>query len=593
MSGRDPAGLTLAPEAWYRDRGIRLVLGDAVAAVDPALRRVRTRSGREFPYDRLVLATGSRAFVPPVPGVDLPGVHVYRTLADLEAIRARARPGCPALVAGGGLLGLEAARALLDRNMRVTVAENSLRLLSRQLNPRAADLVRLRLADMGMDIRLQTGLASIEASGGGSLRLGLTDGARLDAWLVVIAAGARPRDELAAGCGLALGPRGGFAVDDRLRTSLPDVYAVGECASHRGRLYGLAAPGFRMAEALAATLRGKERSFTGADQSTTLKVLGLEVHVLGEPLAEGSAVVQEIGGAYRELTLREGRLVGAVAVGPWDEVEFARETAVRQARLRRGQVRRFARGGPLRAPSAGADPAHWAPGAVICHCNRIDKRTICAAIASGCAGAEAVRKATGAASVCGGCLPVVEKLLGMPPSAPPSRALPVLACAGALAWAFLALLPPLPVSPTVQSPWHRAEILWRNSAWHQATGYGVLGLCALSLLFPLRKRLASARRFGSLPAARLLHMALALGAAAALAAHTGLRWGHGLNLALSLCFLALNLLGAGASAALSLLERRPGAAAAGLRFGLAWAHVLLFWPLPILILFHVWAVYRF
>jgi nitrite reductase (NADH) large subunit len=594
FSRRSPEDLLLAPEDWYRAQGIRLLLGEAVESIDAERRLAATRAGLELPYDHLVLATGSRPFVPPIPGADLPGVFTYRTLADLRAILTHAAGRKRAAVVGGGLLGLEAARALLEQGMRVTVLENSRCLMSRQLDARAAAILHRKLEAMGMEIHVQRNLARI-ARCGASLLLEIAEGGTLEADILILAAGVRPRDELAATCGLKTGLRGGFAVDDLLRTSLEGVYAIGECAVHRGVGYGLAAPGFRMAECLADTLLGRPRAFTGADQSTTLKVMGVEVHVLGDPLAEGQEAVcmdgDSGGDVYRHLTLRRGRLVGAIAVGAWDEAERVRDAALRNRRLYGWQLRRFARGGRLWAAPRDSTPQAWPDAALVCHCNQVRKGAICASIRAGCADIDSVRKATGASAVCGGCVPVVERLLGAP-ATPASRGLPATAIAAAALAALFALVPPLPSAGSVQSAWHPVERLWRDGAWHQATGYALLGLVLLALLLPLRKRLPFLRG-GSLPVWKLAHALLGTAGVMALVSHTGLRLGHGLNLALSASFLALNLFGAFAAGALAWMERAPSPSASAMRTWLAWGHVLLFWPLPLLLAFHVWSVYLF
>jgi nitrite reductase (NADH) large subunit len=221
----------------------------------------------------------------------------------------------------------------------------------------------------------------------------------------------------------------------------------------------------------------------------------------------------------------------------------------------------------------------------------VRKGAVCSAIRAGCADIDSVRKATGASAVCGGCSPVVERLLGAP-SAAPSRGLPATAIAAAALAALFACLPPLSAAGSVQSPWHTVERLWRDGVLHQATGYALLGMVLLALLLPLRKRLPFLRG-GSLPVWKLAHALLGTVGVLTLVSHTGLRLGHGLNLALSASFLALNLFGAFAAGALAWMERRPTPSASAMRTWLAWGHVLLFWPLPLLLVFHVWSVYLF
>ena len=289
--------------------------GTRVASLDRDGSRVLLEDGEALAYDRLVLATGSRAVRLPLPGGDLPGVLLYRTLADVRAMLAAAKTGGRAVVIGGGLLGLEAAAGLARRGMQVTVVHAVDRLMERQLDPGGAAHLARRLAGQGVSLSLA---ASTRAVVGTSRAEGveLADGRVLPADLVVVAVGIRPETSLAQAAGLEVGR--GIMVDDAMRSSDPAILAVGECAEHRGLCCGLAAPALAQADVAAAVLLGQTLTYNPAEDSTALKVAGAAVWSAGEPAASDAdslVLDDEDLGNYRHLLLRDGRLVGAVLLG--------------------------------------------------------------------------------------------------------------------------------------------------------------------------------------------------------------------------------------------------------------------------------------
>ncbi|MFG2819401.1 FAD-dependent oxidoreductase [Kitasatospora sp. NPDC048365] len=324
VEGRGADHLALAGPGFLDDPSIHLLLDTTALAVDRRRRLVRCDDGTVVHYDALVLATGARPFVPPVPGHDLPGCHRYRTLADLDGIRAAARPGRAGVVIGGGLLGLEAANALRLLGMRPHVVELAPRLMPVQVDDGGGAVLARLIAALGVELHLGIGTAAVEACLDGRVRrVRLADGSAIDTGLVVFAAGVRPRDELARGAGLAVGERGGVLVDDRCRTEDPRIWAVGDCAAVEGRCYGLVAPGYRMAESVVGQLLGVDSvPFAGADTATRLKLLGVEVASLGDAHATTAGAVElaytdAAAGTYAKLVLAEdGRtLLGAVLAG--------------------------------------------------------------------------------------------------------------------------------------------------------------------------------------------------------------------------------------------------------------------------------------
>lgn len=595
LAGKSPEQLSLAPAGWYAANRLELCTGDPVVTVDRQRKTVRSARGREVAYDRLVFATGSRAFVPPLEGRDLPGVMVYRTLDDLERIRAAAGTARRAAVLGGGLLGLEAAKAIRDLGPETWIVERGSGLLARQLDPEGSRLLQAHVEKLGLHVCTGRETGRIEALGADRL-LTFNTGEALRVQLVILAVGIRPRDELAAACGLRLGPRGGIEVDDFLQTSDQDIFAIGECAAHRGTIYGLAGPGFLMAETLVATLAGRRRRFTGADSSTWLKLAGISVATLGDYQAgEGEVLVARPGKDYRRLIVEAGRLVGAVAIGDWPEQARIHGAIQSRRRLWRWERRRFLNHGRLWSDRAPKPVNEWPETALVCNCLGVRRGTLSAACARGCATVEQLAQATGASTVCGSCKPLLAQLAGVPVVAGPLPGVKWLLAGAGLALVIVAgivLLPRVELADTVQGGW-RLDSLWRDSFSRKVTGFTLLGLAVVSLLLSARKRLP---RFswGEVGVWRAVHAALGTLSLLALVTHTGFRLGQNLNFVLMLNFLALALLGALAGGVTALEHRLAGGPAAR-RIRALWtgAHVALAWPLPVLVGFHVLSAYYF
>jgi nitrite reductase (NADH) large subunit len=324
LDGATPGDLTLPSRRVPGHRRPQLRLNTTLTGADPKARTVTCADGTTVGYDALVLATGSRPFVPPVPGHDLPGCFVYRTVEDIAAIRAAAVPGRDAVVVGGGLLGLEAAGGLRLLGMRPQVVEHGPWLMARQIDEGGGRVLARAVEDLGVGVHCATGLRAVGAGPAGRAeRVELNDGRTLEAALVVFAAGVRPRDELAAALGLPRARRGGFLVDRWCRTADEHIWAIGECAAVEGRCHGLAAPGFRMAETVARQLLGESgEAFTGADTSAKLKLLGVEVAGFGDAHAHTPGAMEYIrddphAGTYAKVVLAaDGHtLLGGVLAG--------------------------------------------------------------------------------------------------------------------------------------------------------------------------------------------------------------------------------------------------------------------------------------
>jgi nitrite reductase (NADH) large subunit len=322
----DEAACRFRDRSWYLRQGVRLITGAPATAIDTIEREVVVGDFTTLPFDRLVIATGSSPIRLPKPGMDLPGVVTFRDLADVAAIRTAARAGARAVVIGGGLLGLEAAYGLARLGIDTTLLHVMDRLMERQLDHRAARLVKAAMEAKGVRVLLQADTAAIEGEGRVE-QVRLAGGRALPADLVVMAVGVRPHTELARAAGLEIGR--GILVDDLMGTSAPGIYAIGECAEHRGIAYGLVEPAYEQADTLARRLGGDEAAYQGSVLATSLKVSGVPVFSAGivADEADGEPILLSCpaSGTYRKLLIRDGRLVGALLVGDAAEGPWYRE----------------------------------------------------------------------------------------------------------------------------------------------------------------------------------------------------------------------------------------------------------------------------
>jgi nitrite reductase (NADH) large subunit len=409
--------LALASHDTYAESGVHLLLNEAVASIDRGARVVRTASGLELNYDKLVLATGSTPFVPPVEGKNAAGCFVYRTIEDLESIAAAAQSAGVGVVIGGGLLGLEAANALRNLGLETHVVEIAPRLMALQVDDGGGAILRRHIEGLG--VAVHTGVSAkkvLTDEQGRVLGLQLSDGGQLDASLVVFSAGIRPRDELARAAGLEVGTRGGIIVDERCRTSDPDILAIGECASWDGRCYGLVAPGYTMAQVAADELIGiTGRALGHFDMSTKLKLLGVDVASFGDAFGlEGGAhtlrLIDNVAGVYKQLVVSADRqrLLGGILVG--DATQYSQLLAMVQSKASLPVKVEALLMPPGEAP-AGMGVDSLPASAQICSCNNVEKGAICAAIADGAHAVGALKSCTKAGTTCGSCVPLLNDLL--------------------------------------------------------------------------------------------------------------------------------------------------------------------------------------
>jgi nitrite reductase (NADH) large subunit len=430
FSGKSAEDLTMAPASWYADNNITLHLGDPVSEINRDAKTVHSHLGVTESYDILILATGSAAFVPPIPGVEKDGVFIYRTIEDLELMTSYAKKAKKGAVIGGGLLGLEAAKAMLDLGVSDTcVIEFAPRLMPRQIDDMGSAMLKEKLESLGLKIYTNKNTSAItgdECING----MKFSDNSSIDVDMLVISAGIKPRDELAKACGLETGSRGGIVVNDKLQTSDPSIYAIGECALHSNMIYGLVAPGYEMAEVVVKNLVQPlssqvsqsggdfgEALFTGYDMSTKLKLIGVDVASFGDPFIQGDTIktitiADNHKGIYKRINVSEDgkQLLGGILIGDAEQYNMLLQTCKNNIVLPPNpeDVILGARGG---GEEGGAGVLNLPGDALICSCESVSKDDICNAVINGCESVDAIKKCTKAGTGCGGCVPMLKDLM--------------------------------------------------------------------------------------------------------------------------------------------------------------------------------------
>ncbi|MTI13513.1 nitrite reductase large subunit [Sansalvadorimonas verongulae] len=418
FTGTAAEELSLVPEGFYEQAGVALILSDKVCRVDRELCEVVSESGRKVSYDKLVLATGSYPFVPPVPGHDRDGCLVYRTIDDLEAIAETARTAKVGAVVGGGLLGLEAAKALKDLGLETHVVEFAPRLMAVQVDEGGGQMLRRKIENLGVTIHTSKNTQLITDGEGAVHQMQFAGGDVLNTDLVLFSAGIRPRDELARDCGLELGERGGIVINDHCLTSDNTIYAIGECALWGGKIFGLVAPGYQMGQAAVDHLLGEQGAgFTGADMSTKLKLMGVDVASVGDaqgrtPGALSYHFIDEEKEVYKSLVVSKNKkkVLGAVLVGDAEEYGSLLQIVL-------NDIKPPASPAELILPQAsgnvpkGLGVAALPETAQICSCFNVSKGELSSAVAGGCQDMASLKEATSVATGCGGCAAMVKQVL--------------------------------------------------------------------------------------------------------------------------------------------------------------------------------------
>ncbi|MEQ4531220.1 MAG: nitrite reductase large subunit NirB [Mixta sp.] len=408
--------LSLVREGYYEKHGVRVLLGERAITLNRKEKVIHSSSGRAVQYDKLILATGSWPWIPPIQGSDGPDCFVYRTIEDLNAIEECARRSKSGAVIGGGLLGLEAAGALKNLGIETHVIEFAPVLMAEQLDVQGGNQLRQKIEQMGVRVHTSKNTKNIAHHAVGKT-LEFADGTSLDVDFIVFSTGIRAQDKLARQCNLPVGPRGGIQINDFCQSADPDIYAIGECAAWNEKIFGLVAPGYKMAQVASDHLLGRENQFSGADMSAKLKLLGVDVGGIGDahgrtPGARSYVYLNEQTGVYKRLVVSPDNqyLLGAVLVGDTSDYGQLLQLVLNQIKLPEHPDSLI-----LPSHAGGEKPAlgveSLPDNAQICSCFDVSKGDIIQAIAKGCHTVAAIKAETRAGTGCGGCLPLVTQVL--------------------------------------------------------------------------------------------------------------------------------------------------------------------------------------
>lgn len=553
------------------------------------------QQGLVYPYGQLVLATGSKPYIPQIKGIDRPGVFTFRNVRDAEQLAARRARSKHTIILGGGLLGIEVACAMKRHHTEVSLIDHNVHLMFNQLDDGAAAMVADQLGLRGIKIVTGSGIASVKGQDAISSVI-LRDGLEVDCDTLIVATGIRPNIELARASKLAVGR--GVRVDSTLRTSDPNIFAVGECSEFDGRVYGLVAPGFEQAEiALNQLGESGDIHYSGSATSVSLKVAGLAVFSFGQTDSTDIGVrryVFQTVSVYRRLFVLHGRLIGVIAIGEWSALSSLREHIRTGRTLPPWKIWRFRNSGELETIDAAGQFARLPDSAIICNCNAVSKSTILAASKGGACSVERLGELSKAGTGCGSCRPLLAAATNSADKAAPVqgyKALFIVAITSVILASLALLYPGAPYAETVQLEWHW-DILWTSELNKQITGYTLLGVSIAGLLMSLRKRL-NWFADSNFSLWRFSHVLLGAIALMVLAAHTGFRYGDNLNMILTSIFVALALVGGLMSIVISLEHRLLPSRVRLVRAGSLWVHIILCWPIPALLSMHVLKTYYF
>jgi nitrite reductase (NADH) large subunit len=570
----------------------------AIHHIDRDAKLITDVNGSIYPYDKLVIATGARARTPNIPGAEMTGVYSFRNLKDAEHLYARVLRARHIVIAGGGLLGCEAAKALRRYHTEVTLVQQDDRLMNLQLDEAAAEQLKQNLEDLGVRVITNDGVRVVH---GDSRVTGvdIRSGEHLECDTVLFCAGILPNIELARQAKLTVSK--GILVSDQMQTSDPDIYAIGECCEHAGLTYGLVNPGYEQAAVAAHHIAGETVEYKGSLVVSRLKVVGEQVCSIGDvaelidrPRQKVWTFKDDANGIYRKLVVNKGHFTGALAVGEWPEMNRVQEAFVSNRHIYWWQGLYFKYTGKVWFGKKASAVTDWPEETVVCQCNHVTRGQLSVAVDKGCETVACLQKQTKAGTVCGSCKPLLEELCQSDAERQKEIAwLPIMFASfmAVIVSLLIAFLPEMQVTDSVQTKdWF--EAIWNDKFYKQVTGFSLLGLSAIGLLMSLRKRLKY-DWLGDFAYWRLLHIALGVLCAFTLVFHTGLHLGENLNRLLILNFLGIIILGSLAGVVISISHRFKPAQAMSIRKFWSWVHILFTWPLPALLGIHILTVYYF
>ncbi len=598
LAGEVQIGIVYQPNLFPAGARVTQYTGQTVVAIDREAKTVENNLGRRFEYSKLVLCLGSHAHIPPIPGRELAGVYRFRNFDDVELLVARSARSRRTVVIGGGLLGLEAARGIALRKIDTVVVEHETHLMARQLDLAGGLLLEEQILGMGIDVRTGHSVKAIQGEGRVE-RVLLSNGEAVPCDSVIICTGIRPNTELALEAGLAVGR--GIKVDDAMRTADPAIYAAGECAEHDGNVYGLVAPGLEQAAVAAGQIAGESASYRGSVPTTKLKIVGTDVFSMGdiEQVDQRADILSIVWQSpeqalYRRLVMRRGRLVGAMAVGDWPEVNRIQQAVRDRVIVWPWQAYRMRRTGKLYPVSAPKSAAQWPAAATVCNCTGVTRGQLGDAMRLGANTVEALMQETNASTVCGTCRPLIHEILGQAGTHEPvfgARTIAAVSILAALAALIAILAPAWPTSQSMERGLGLDQI-WLDGTWKQVTGFTLVALSALIAFLSVRKRI-KANWLGGYKFWRIVHAAVGTAALAILFLHTGFHLGNNLNFWLMATFLAIAVAGSLTGIVTAREHKLLSNGKASPRAAFVWLHIFTFWPMPVLLMLHIVTVYAY
>ena len=581
------------------NKNVSCFYNNKISEIDRYAKEVIDSNDKRYSYKRLIIATGSRANIPLINGINLQNVFTFRDLTDAQNLMSRSVCTRKTIVIGGGLLGLETARAMQRFNTEVHVIEHSMWLMFNQLDERAGNYLKYHVETLGIQIHLNQRVLQINGNDDGRVTsITLSDGEVIECDTVIIAAGIKTNSSLASDAGLHVAK--GIRVDDHLQTVDKNIFAVGECAEHNDKIYGLVAPGLEQAAVVAHYLAGENTKYSGSISATNLKVMDYSVFSVGntgvmEPSRNSYIYQDHENEIYRKIVVINGRIRGAVGIGKWPGVNRFQEAVEQQRRIWPWQIKRFINDGKLWNDIESENVIDWPASSIVCNCTGVTRGQLDAAMKHGATTVEKISHETGASSVCGSCKNLLCDFVGgnaTPEESIGYKTLIVGSLLTIIAAISIFFLPSIGYTNSVQVEFDIDE-LWRNELFKQISGFSLLALSLLLSIVSLRKRSTNIIKLWDFAYWRLAHVVIGVVTLAVLLTHTGFRLGDNLNYYLMLTFSSLLFVGAVAGVVIGFEHRLPRRLAKQIRSYAIWSHILLLWPLPVLLSFHIIKTYYF
>jgi len=578
----------------------------AIVRIDRVNKKVTDTLGNQQSYSSLVLAIGSSAHIPNIIGVNLKHVYTLRDLKDVDHLFARRMRSRRTIVIGGGLLGLEAARAMQKYNTEVVIVEHGDRLMSRQLDEDLSMKLRENIIALGIKVRLRTGVSKIVGNTAGNniitngvTGVELTNGKLIDCDTVILATGIVPNKKLAQDAGLVAAR--GIRVNDSLKTSDENIYAIGECCEHRGEIFGLVAPGFEQAAITAQLILGNTAAYHGSTNASKLKVFGLEVYSAGEAGDDADSISNQIisyeshdTNVMHRLVIRHRRLVGAMGIGEWAEFERIKEAIKSKRRVWPWQLSEFKRTGAIWTHKVDMQVSSWPANALVCNCKGVSRGELTACVNSGAKTLACIQEKTGASTVCGSCQPLVTSLLGENTQLSAQIGATLLASLSVITAIVIAVYSfSSPISPVDSVQKFQFDALWTDFIYRQISGYSLAGVTFFGVLLLMIRKRFNVKKMGNMSCWRITHVSLSLGALIILIFHTGLNVGSNLNFLLFLFFIMVSGVGVLSSLINAYEHKILPYRVKQWRTYINRVHILTSWPLPVLLGFHITSAYYF